>query len=123
MAHVATSAHAGTMAHDCLLVYITAPDAAVAEALCSTLVRERLAACANILEGASSLYWWQGALERASECICLLKTTAERFPALAARAREAHPYETPCIVALPLVAGDRDFLNWIRAEASGDTAD
>ncbi len=104
---------------DCLLVYMTAPDKASAAACCETLVRERLAACANILDGVSSIYWWKGKLETADEIVCILKTTRNRFPAFTARARELHSYETPCIVALPLTDGYPDFLNWIRAEAAG----
>ncbi len=100
-----------------LLVYITAP-AEEAAPLCETLVRERLAACANILGGARSIYWWDDAVRNATESVCLLKTTADRFPALQQRARELHSYETPCIVALPISAGDEDFLAWLRRETA-----
>ncbi|MDL2272431.1 divalent-cation tolerance protein CutA [Desulfovibrio sp. OttesenSCG-928-I05] len=101
---------------DCLLVYITASGKAEAEMLGRTLVEERLAACVNIFEGVSSLYWWQGNLDTAEETLCVLKTTTERFPELSRRAKELHSYDTPCIVALPLVYGDADYLDWIRAE-------
>lgn len=101
---------------DCLLVYITASGKDEAEILGRTLVEERLAACVNILDTVSSLYWWQGAMERAGETLCLFKTTVERFPDFSRRAKELHSYETPCIVALPLACGDADYLDWIRAE-------
>lgn len=100
-----------------LLVYITAP-AEEAAPLCETLVRERLAACANILDGARSLYWWDGAVRNAVESVCVLKTMSSRYEALQARVRELHSYTTPCIVALPLCAGDADFLAWVRKETT-----
>lgn len=102
----------------CLLVYITMPDKASAVPYCEALVQERLAACANILAGATSVYWWQGALEHGDECVCILKTTRDRYPAFFARAKETHPYEVPCIVAWPLEEGNSDFLNWIHNETT-----
>lgn len=101
---------------DCLLVYITVPDREEAETVCRTLVRERLAACANISGAIDSIYWWQGEMESAGEVLCVLKTTRTRFPELALRARELHSYDTPCIVALPLEAGDDAYFDWIRNE-------
>ena len=102
----------------CLLVYITMPDMAAAETFCTTLVHERLAACANILPGATSIYWWQEALETAQEVVCVFKTTREHFPAFEGRAKELHPYDVPCIVAWPLERGNKEFLDWIGAETS-----
>lgn len=101
---------------DALLVYITAPDGATARELGKTLVRERLAACANILGGVESLYWWRGEIQEDVESVCILKTSADNYEALEKRARELHPYEVPCIVALPLVRGHAPFLRWITEE-------
>ena len=103
---------------DCLLAYVTMPDRESAGTFCETLVRERLAACANIVDRVSSIYWWQGELENEEECACLFKTTRERFPAFKARAMETHPYDVPCIVAWPLAAGNDAFFNWIRSETT-----
>lgn len=102
----------------CLLVYITMPDGDAARVFCKTLVRERLAACANILGGAESFYWWRGELETAAETVCLFKTTRERFPAFLEKAKALHPYDVPCIVAWPLEAGNGDFYDWIGAESA-----
>lgn len=102
----------------CLLAYITMPDKDSAAAYCETLVRERLAACANILDGVASVYWWRDNLEKANECVCVLKTTRERYPAFFARAKEMHPYEVPCIVAWPLEQGNADFFRWIGTETA-----
>jgi periplasmic divalent cation tolerance protein len=100
-------------------VYITAPDAAAAEAIGRALVEEQLAACANVLPGAVSLYRWEGAVQREQEAVLLLKTRAELFDALAARARALHPYEVPCVVAWPIVAESAEYGTWIRAQTAG----
>ena len=106
------------MSAECLLVYVTMPDGESAKTFSETLVRERFAACANILDGARSVYWWRDTLETATESICLFKTTREHFPAFLEKAKSIHPYEVPCIVAWPLEAGNNDFLNWIAAETA-----
>lgn len=95
---------------------MTAPDRTLARELAETLVRERLAACANILDGIESVYWWQGEPQRAGETVCIAKTTAARYAALEQRAREMHPYEVPCIVALPVTRGHEPFLRWVDEE-------
>ena len=98
-----------------LFVYITAPDAACAEAVGRLLLERRLAACVNILPGVRSLYWWNGAIENSEEVSLFAKTEEDRFDALAEAVRAAHPYECPCVVALPVDRGAPDFLRWITA--------
>lgn len=98
------------------LVYVTARDAAEAKMIARAVVGERLAACANILGGIESVYWWQGKVCDGSEVALILKTTAERQPDLIDRIKELHSYECPCVVCLPIADGNRDFLNWIAAE-------
>jgi periplasmic divalent cation tolerance protein len=83
-------------------------------------VEERLAACAQVLGPLTSTYRWQGAVETADEWYCHLKTTAERWPALEARLRALHPYDVPEIIALPIAAGSRAYLDWITAETRPD---
>jgi periplasmic divalent cation tolerance protein len=100
------------------LVYVTAPSLAEAESLARLAVEGRLAACANILPGMRSLYWWQGALESAEEVVLLLKTSEALVPALTKALTEAHSYDCPCVVALPIVQGNPDFLRWIEAETA-----
>jgi periplasmic divalent cation tolerance protein len=80
------------------------------------LVEERLAACANVVDGLSSLYWWRGRLEETREALLILKTKGELVPALIERARQLHSYECPSVVALPIAAGNPDYLGWIAAE-------
>lgn len=103
-----------------LFVYITTPDADCARRLAETLVHERLAACANIIDGMEAFYRWQGAVENARESVCICKTTEHRYKALEERVRQIHPYDTPCIVALPTVNGFAPYLQWVADETRPD---
>lgn len=97
-----------------LVVYMTMPDREEAQRIAMALVEQRLAACSNILPPMHSIYRWEGDVQQADEVICIAKTEEDRFEELCAAVRGMHSYETPCIVALPLAAGDRDFLTWLR---------
>ena len=99
---------------DCCQVTTTVATRADAERIAAALVEERLAACVQIAGPIISTYRWQGAIERATEWHCHCKTTRARYPALEARLRELHPYETPEIIALPIVAGFPAYLAWIE---------
>ena len=95
---------------------MTAPDAEVAERLARTLVDERLAACANIVPGVVSVYRWEGEVQRDSEVLVILKTSAEVLDDLESRAVELHPYDVPEVLALPVRGGHEPYLDWVRAE-------
>ncbi len=95
------------------LVYVTAPSRPEAEQIAETVVTEKLAACANIFDGVTSIFHWEGKLCRESEAVLILKTTEERVEALTERIKQLHSYDCPCIVALPIEVGNSDFLNWI----------
>ena len=77
------------------------------------LVDEQIIACGTILPGARSIYRWKAAIEDSEEAVVLLKTSAERFPALEERLRAIHPYETPEIVALDPTAVSKDYADWL----------
>jgi periplasmic divalent cation tolerance protein len=101
-----------------LLVFTNLPDAATAERLAERLINERLAACVNVLPPCRSVYRWQGAIEHADEVPLLIKTTDERYPALEALIRAAHPYDLPEILAIPVAQGLPDYLSWVTAQCS-----
>ena len=107
------------MSEPVTLIYVTAPDEAVARTIAHEVVSERLAACANILPFTRSLYWWQGKLEEATETVVILKTVESAAERVIARVRTLHPFAVPCAVALPVRAGNEDYLDWIRAETRG----
>ena len=97
-------------------VYMVAADMAEADRIAEALVAERLAACVNILGAVRSVYRWQGAVERADEVAMIAKTTQALFDTLSARVRALHSYNTPAVVAWPIVAGDAAYLDWIGTE-------
>lgn len=103
-----------TTAGDLLLLYITCPSAEVAESLATTLLEERLVACANIVPGVVSLYAWKGEIARDAEWLLLLKTSEAAADAVAERVRALHPYENPCLLSLPVGSGLADYLDWLR---------
>lgn len=101
-----------------LLLMTSLPDAESAAAMAATLVSERLAACVTRLPASESVYRWQGSIESASEVPLLIKTTAQAYPALAARVQALHPYDVPELIAVPVVAGLPAYLDWVVAETA-----
>ncbi len=98
------------------LIYVTVKDATEARAMASKLLDDRLIACANIISGVESMYRWQGEMCTSAEALLLAKTTQEKIPVVVDAIKAMHSYELPCIVALPLVPGLPDFLNWVAEE-------
>jgi periplasmic divalent cation tolerance protein len=107
-----------------LLVLCTHPDPAAAETLAATLVERRLAACVNVLPGLRSVYRWQGRVERATEVLLLIKTSADRFETLKETIVSLHPYSLPEVIAFESKDGLDRYLDWVRTEtaAIGDGA-
>lgn len=104
---------------DYLQVVTTTDSREEADKLARSAVERRLAACAQVAGPVTSTYWWEGAVQTASEWQCLLKTTAERFGELQEHLEREHSYETPEIVATPIVAGAARYLDWIAGETAG----
>lgn len=100
----------------CAMLYVTAKDEAAALTLGRSLVEERLVACANVLGGMTSIFWWQGAVEQGQEAVLLLKTRADLVDAATARICALHEYEVPCVVSWPLRDGNPDYLAWVAGE-------
>ncbi len=99
-------------------VYITASSAEEAHRIGKTVVEERLAACANVIAHMQSCYWWQGKLEEDQEAVLILKTTVGQFPALLDRVKQLHSYTVPCVLALPVLEGNPDYLQWVAQEVA-----
>lgn len=95
------------------LILITAPDATVAQRLARGLVENRLAACANIFPGISSVYRWQGKVEQADELMLTVITTDDQVAPLTDWVIANHPYELPKVVALPIESGSQPYLDWV----------
>jgi periplasmic divalent cation tolerance protein len=99
-----------------VIVFVTTSDSNEAKSLGKTIVKERLAACANVIERISSVYWWKGKLEKSEEALLVLKTKEERVEAVAKRVGELHSYENPEVIALPILKGKQEYLDWIEEE-------
>ena len=96
-----------------IIVYVTTKDTAEARAIGETLVKEKLAACANILDNMQSLYHWNGELACDSEAVLLLKSKENLADPIIERIKKLHSYECPCIICLPIINGHTEYLNWI----------
>src|SRR5689334_1973894 len=96
-----------------IVMLCTVPDRPAGERIAQALVEERLAACVNLVPGITSIYRWQGKVEKESECLLVIKSTAARSETLKDRIKTLHPYELPEIIALPITDGDATYLNWI----------
>jgi periplasmic divalent cation tolerance protein len=104
---------------DFSLVYVTTSDVAEATAIGRMVVEERLAACANVIPGMSSIYWWDNAVQTGHEAMLILKTRSALLNSLVERVASLHSYDTPCIIALPITGGSNRFLAWIDGETNG----
>jgi len=104
---------------DTRFVYVACGDAIEARHIGRVLVEERLIACANVVDGMASIYWWRGAVEEAEEVVLIAKTRSDLVPTLMERIKALHSYDVPGIVVLPIVQGNPDFLTWIAAETEG----
>lgn len=107
------------MAHQAQVVISTAPNTQVAQELAAFLIRERHAACINIIDGVRSLYWWEGAVQDDSEAILVIKTDSKHLEALTAAIQEKHPYDCPEVIALPIQGGSDAYLQWLRDNLAG----
>lgn len=96
-----------------LIVTTTLPTEVHAQAIAEAVVRDRLAACAQVQGPIQSTFRWQGAVDHSTEWYCHCKTTRAAFPALERLIRSLHPYEVPEIIATPVVAGHEPYLAWV----------
>lgn len=101
---------------DKIVVLSTASSAGEAEAIARRLVDERLAACVNVVTGVRSFYRWKGKIEDSPEWLLVIKSSRGRFEGLRAALEKWHSYEVPEVIALPVVDGAKNYLNWMEGE-------
>lgn len=101
-----------------IVIQTTTASAEEAERIAEALLVERLAACVQTA-AIRSRYAWEGEVQRQDEQLLLIKTRAALFEAVRAKIQSLHSYETPEVVAVPVSAGDADYLAWIEAETAG----
>ena len=100
-------------------VIITADDESWLLDFTRALVRDRLAACGQHLTPVRSIYRWQGAVEGSVETRVALHTRSSLVPAVLERARAEHPYDVPCVLALPVAQGNPDYVAWVLESTDG----
>ncbi|HOY10869.1 MAG TPA: divalent-cation tolerance protein CutA [Candidatus Omnitrophota bacterium] len=96
-----------------IVVFVTVPGPEEAQTLGRVLLGKKLVACVNIVPHVDSLFWWEGKIDRAGECLLILKTRYSVFQALTEAVKAQHSYSVPEIIALPILAGQKDYLDWI----------
>ena len=99
-----------------IVVLVTTPNREVAEKIARKLVETRLAACINIVDGIKSMYWWKGRIEEDNEVLMIIKTRLDIFNDLVEEVKRNHVYEVPEVIALPVIIGYRDYINWLEEE-------
>ena len=102
-----------------LQVFTTIDRAADAERISKQLVKERLAACVQVLGPITSTYWWEGKMEQSQEFLILAKTKRHLYGKVEALIIENHPYDVPEVVAVPITLGSEKYLRWIDEEVQG----
>ena len=93
-------------------------DRRVAETIAKTLLEKRLSSCVQIIGPLTSNYWWKGKIERAKESLCLIKARSNDYPEIESAIKKVHPYDTPEILAVPILKGNPEYLRWIAAETN-----
>ena len=102
-----------TTKNNYIIVLVTTPNKAEAEKISQSLLNDKLIACANIINPVTSFFLWSGKVERAEECLVVMKSRMDLFAELAERLKGLHSYEVPEILALPIVEGSKAYLDWM----------
>lgn len=97
-----------------IIIFITTSNKKEAEKISRQLVKNRLAACVNILPGIKSLFWWQGKIDQGKEALLIVKSRKEKFTKIVKLVKASHSYAVPEIIAIPVVCGFKPYLNWIN---------
>ena len=99
----------------CIVVLVTAKDAAEAERISRKLLDKKLIACVNIVKGVRSLFWWQGKVDQSDEVLLIIKSQQVLFGKIVETVKAVHSYDVPEILALPVIEGNQDYLAWMDA--------
>lgn len=101
-----------------VMIFVTTSGEEEAGKIASLLLEQRKAACVNVIPRVSSRFWWEGKLDSAQESLLIIKTRAALLPELTEIVKKAHSYAVPEIVAMPIVGGNKDYLDWVDRETS-----
>ena len=103
-----------------VVVFVMVSDEKEATKIVHNLLKERLIACANIVGPVSSLFWWEGKIDKANEFLVIMKSRKNLFKKLSERMKELHSYEVPEVIALPVIEGLPSYLNWLDTSLYGE---
>lgn len=109
----ATSSSIADADSSVIVVYVTVPDAAAGDKLSGLLVEHKLAACVNVLPGITSVYWWEGKVNKDAELLLIIKTRKELLAELTTFVKANHPYDECEVIALPVIGGSPSYLKWV----------
>jgi periplasmic divalent cation tolerance protein len=101
------------------VIFITVGDGQEAASIARALVEERLAACVNILGGVHSIFRWGGRVDEAEEILLIVKSSDALLEDIVKRVKDLHGYSNPEIVALPVIGGSGDYLDWVTSSLEG----
>ena len=96
-----------------IVIFITAPHKKEATRIAKVLLKHKLVACVNIIENVSSLFWWQGKIDRAKEALLVIKSKKSKLAAIVKLVKSLHSYQVPEIIAIPIIGGEKKYLGWI----------
>ena len=97
-----------------IVVFITTKNLSQAKKISRQLIKEKLIACANIVQGVESVFWWQNKVDQSKEVLLIIKTKKDLFSTLVKKVKALHSYAVPEIIALPIVEGNPDYLKWLE---------
>ncbi len=104
------------MPHKFVIIQTTCVSGKEAKNIINALLKKRLIACANMVSGIESKFWWHGRIDRAKEFVVIMKAKDRDFSAIEKEITRLHSYEVPEIIAIPIVAGSKRYLKWIEEE-------
>ncbi|OGX16292.1 MAG: hypothetical protein A2166_04015 [Omnitrophica WOR_2 bacterium RBG_13_41_10] len=96
-----------------IVIFVTVPDKKQARQIANKLIKTKLAACVNIIPGVESLFSWKGKIDSAKELLLVIKSEKSKLPKIIKTVKSLHSYEVPEIIALPIIAGNKEYLRWI----------
>lgn len=99
-----------------IVTFITASNMKEADKIADALVKKRLAACVNIINNVRSVFHWKGRIESSGEVLLIAKSAGRNFNKIVKEVKRLHSYECPEVIALPISAGNEDYLKWIKKE-------
>lgn len=97
-----------------IIVFVTTKDVSEAQRIAAALVNGKLAACVNVINGVRSIFTWKGKVDKAKEALLIIKSRKSLFPKLVAKVKKLHSYDCPEVIAMPIIGGNRDYLNWVK---------